>query len=75
MKKEEFLLKFIDAIEIEDEVRLDTELSELEEWDSLAAVTTLALFKKDLELNISSTDIIKCKTVGDIINLGKEKYE
>jgi acyl carrier protein len=75
MTKKEFLARFIEAIELEEEISMDTKLSSIEEWDSLAAVSTLALFKKELNLNINSADIANCKTVADVINLGKEKYD
>ncbi len=75
MKRQEFLAKLIETIEIEEEINESTKLESLEEWDSLASVTTLALFKKILGINIVSADIIKCQTIGDILDLGKEKYE
>ncbi len=75
MKKQEFLEKFIDACEIEEAIDESTVLNDLDEWDSLAAVTTLALFKKNLNLNIGAQDIKSCVTVGDLLTLGAAKYE
>ena len=70
MKKEEFFKKMADAVEIEEQVDENTILADLEEWDSLAAVTTLALFKKHLNMNITADNLRNCKTIGDILNLG-----
>ena len=70
MKKEVFLKKITEAIEIEEEINNDTVLNDLDEWDSLAAVTTLALFKKYLDLNITAENLKNCKTIGDILSLG-----
>ncbi len=75
MKKEEFLKKIIEAVEIEEEINESTELEEIEEWDSLAAVTTLALFNKHLGIKITTNDIKNSKTVGDVLKLGEGKYE
>ncbi len=75
MKKDEFLQTMIDAIEIEEEINENTELENLEEWGSLAAVTTLALFNKFLGLKIPASEIKKAKTIGDILQLGGEKYD
>lgn len=75
MKKEEFLKKIIEAVEIEEEINENTLLEEIEEWDSLAAVTTLALFNKCLGLKVAASDIKDAKTVGDILKCGNEKYE
>lgn len=75
MKKEEFLQKIIDAVEIEEEIDENTSLEDIEEWDSLAAVTTLALFNKFLGVKISASNIKDAKFVGDILKLGEGKYE
>jgi acyl carrier protein len=75
MKREEFFAELLEIIEVEDQVSETLPLESLEEWDSLASVTTLALFKKRLQLNVTAADMINCKTIGDILDLGKEKYE
>lgn len=75
MKKEEFLKKIIKAVEIEEEINESTGLEEIEEWDSLAAITTLALFNKHLGIKIAASDIKDAKTIGDILKLGESKYE
>lgn len=75
MKREEFLKLFVDKNEIEADINESTELETIEEWDSLAAVTTLALFFKNLGIKINASSLKDCKTVGDLLDLGNEKYE
>lgn len=75
MKRLDFLKEIIDSIEIEAEISDETVLDDIEEWDSLASVTTLALFKQKLGLNIGAQDVKKCKTVKDLLDLGSSKYE
>ena len=75
MKKEEFLKKIIEAVEIERDINENTKLEEIEEWDSLAVITVLALFNKFFKIKINAVIIQNAKTVGDILKLGSGKYE
>ena len=75
MKRSDFLKEIIDAIEIEKGIGEETVLDDIEEWDSLAAVTTLALFKQKLGLNVGAQDVKKCRTVKELLDLGSSKYE
>lgn len=75
MKRSDFLKEIIDTLEIEEEIGEETVLDAIEEWDSLASVTALALFKKKLGLNIGAHDVKQCKTVKDLLDLGLTGYE
>lgn len=74
MLRSEFLELIIENIEPEVAVNETSILADIEEWDSLAAVTTLALFKKHLGLNIAAENLKTCKTLRDVLNLGSEKF-
>ena len=43
MTKETFLEKMADILDAEEEISFDTELSGLEEWDSLSIVSYIAM--------------------------------
>ena len=75
MRREEFLTKIINAVEIEEEINENSILEEIEEWGSLALVTVLALFKTNLGINVKASDMRNCKTIKDLLDLGNEKYE
>ncbi len=75
MKRAEFLQEIIDTVEIEDVINENTVLDDLEEWDSLASITTLALFKQKLGLNVGAQEVKKCQTVKELLDLGVAKYE
>ena len=74
MLRNEFLNIIKDSVDIEVDVDETSVLEDIEEWDSLAAVTVLALFKKHLALNVPAESLKKCKTMGDVLDLGQEKY-
>jgi acyl carrier protein len=68
---EQFIEQFLDAVDFEEpvEVKMDTKLEDLPEWDSLAALATIVLFDTEYEKVIVGDDIEKCVTVGDIYAL------
>ena len=47
----------------------DVELASLEEWDSLAALSILAMVDAESEAEISGNDLRKCKTLGDLFEV------
>ena len=75
MNRNTFLEMLIEAVEVETVVTEDTALVHINEWDSLAAVTTLVLFNKKLGLKVTAFEIKACKTLADLLNLGNSKYE
>ena len=74
MQRNEFFKKLANEIELEDSVNETSVLADIEEWDSLAAVTALAFFKKHLGLNVPADSLKTCKTIGDILDLGNQNY-
>ena len=75
MKRNEFLEEIKQKLEIEQDINENTSLSDIEEWDSLAAVTVLAMFKRNFDLGVAALDIKNSKTIKDILDLGEGKYE
>lgn len=71
MKRSEFLEEIKEKLEIEQDIDENTSLVDIEEWDSLAAVTVLAMFKRNFDLGVSASSIKDAKTVKDILDLGK----
>lgn len=67
MNKEQFLEKFTDILQTEEDLTLDTELESLEEWDSLSAMATIAFFNKEFGIKITHQDISEFKTVEDVV--------
>jgi acyl carrier protein len=55
-----------DIFEVEpDEIRSDTPLADLS-WDSLAMVSTIALFDELYGAEVKIDDLKACRTVGDL---------
>lgn len=79
MTKQDFLKKLEENLEITSvSLKPETTIDEIEEWDSLAAMTTLSIidthFNSGLDFNVS--DIADLKTIGDIFRIiGEDKFE
>ena len=50
-------------------LKLDTELKEIEEWDSLTKLSLMAECKKKYDLSLTAAQIRELKTVKDICDL------
>ena len=73
------ILNFINEIEEsvvmvdKGSLKLDTVLSDLEEWDSLAIISVIALIDSQFNITVNSEKLKSCVTVGDIIDIIKDK--
>lgn len=66
MNQNEFLEKFIDVLQTDEDIDFDTKLETLEEWDSLSMISTVAFLDKEFSTKITIEDIKNFKTVGDV---------
>lgn len=65
---------FVDAVteafDISDgNLALDTQFKTLEQWDSLASVSTVAMVYANYDVQISGNELVGCTTVADILEL------
>ena len=67
MDKNEFLSLLAETIQTDELLQEDTMLMDIEEWDSLAALTTVGLFSRLFQINLTTNDIGSCETVADLI--------
>lgn len=68
MTKEEFVQEFAELIENE-EVREDTKFRELDEWDSLAALSTISMIDDEFGVTINNKDLRRVETVGQLYDM------
>jgi acyl carrier protein len=57
------------------ELSLETLLDSLEMWDSMAQVATIAMVDEALGARLPPGGLGACKTVGDIVNLVRDKLK
>lgn len=68
---EQFIENFLVAVDFQDpvEVTPQTELIDLPEWDSLAALGVIVMFDVDYGKTIVGDDLKKCGTLADLYKL------
>ena len=79
MKTKDFINELKDALEIEDEdqeITLETNFKELEEYDSLSVLSIIAMIDKNFSKQIPSLEFVKVTTVNSLKDLiGKKHFE
>ena len=66
MTKEEFLVQMADVLQTDAELKMDTVLDELDEWDSLSMMATMAFLDRNFGVKVKIADLKNCTTIGDI---------
>jgi len=66
MTREEFLTEMQDVLQTDTELAFDTVLSDLDEWDSLSIMATMAFIDKNFGVKLRVADIKAIKTIGDL---------
>ena len=69
MTKEIFLERLADILDVEDEITLDTNLSELEEWDSLSIVSYVAMANAACGKKVDVKSVREAVTIQDLYDL------
>lgn len=66
MSKEEFLVQMQDVLQTETELTPETVLADLDEWDSLSMMATMAFLDKNFGVKVKIADLKTLATIGDI---------
>lgn len=66
MTSEEFLVEMQDVLQVEQELSFETVLKDLEEWDSLSVMATMAFLDKHFGVKTTLRDYESMQTVEDI---------
>ncbi|MBK1964665.1 acyl carrier protein [Campylobacter novaezeelandiae] len=71
MTKNEFLEELKEAMHRDESLDENMLLDDIDEWDSLAFVSIMVLFKNLFDMKITGDDLKKCQKVSDLIALAK----
>lgn len=76
MTKAELLEKIKnDVLQREDDISFEMSLNEIEEWDSLAIISTISLYDNLFGIVFTVNKIRECKTINDLINLVADRLK
>jgi acyl carrier protein len=67
MTRDEFLKEMQDVLQTETELTSNTVLSDLEEWDSLSIMATMAFLDKKFGLKLKLNDFKSMRVLADIM--------
>ena len=75
MTKEEFVQEIMEILEIEDAslVQDTTVFRELDEWDSLAALSTISMIDDEFGVTINNKDLRSVETLGALYDIVTER--
>lgn len=68
---EQFLEKMADILDCEQEISMETVLTDLKEWDSLSLVSFMAMANVAYGKKVNPADVKMAKTMTDLYNLVK----
>lgn len=63
---EKFIEKFAEAIEREDEIKMEDEFRTYDEWGSIAYLSVIAMMDEEYDTQIEEADFKKLRTVEDL---------
>lgn len=66
MTKEEFIAEMQDVLQTDSELDADTVLADLDEWDSISIMATMAFIGKNFGQKLTIADFKAFNTIGDI---------
>lgn len=75
MTQQEFLVHIADAIQRDEPLNEEMLLDSIEEYDSLAIVSLIALFENLFQMQVSGDTLHNCKSIKDLITLAQDKLK
>lgn len=69
MNEEIFIEKMMDILDAEEEITMDTQLDDVEEWDSLSVVSYVAMANTAFGKKIEPKTVREAETIRDLYEL------
>ena len=74
MNQDKFIERLADALELDNnDIEMSLDFKELEEWDSLASLSLIAMLDEEYEVELESEDLDALNTVKDLYLFVKSK--
>ena len=65
---EQFIKLFGEALEREDEIKMEDNFRDYEEWDSITYLTVIAMLDEEYGVQIEEAEFQKLRTIQDLYN-------
>ncbi|BDB56773.1 acyl carrier protein [Flavobacterium ammonificans] len=75
MEKSVFLSRLQEELEFESELEINTNIKDLEEWDSMAAMVLIGFVSDEFGMTLNADDITAITTIESLIEkIGQDKF-
>lgn len=75
MEKSVFLSRLQEELEFESELEINTNIKDLEEWDSMAAMVLIGFVSDEFGMTLNADDIEAITTIESLIEkIGQDKF-
>lgn len=75
MNKKQFFLRLVEDLELEIEVHGETNIKDLDDWDSMTAMVLIGLVNEEFSVTLNSDDIDNITTVNSLMErIGLDKF-
>lgn len=75
MKTSEFFSRLKEELEFDSELDINTNIKELDEWDSMAAMVLIGFVSDEFGMTFNADDIAAITTIESLIEkIGKDKF-
>ncbi|MFC4817379.1 MULTISPECIES: phosphopantetheine-binding protein [unclassified Flavobacterium] len=76
MTKQDFIKGLEEELELETALEFDTDIKQLEEWDSMTAMLLIGYVSNEFSVTLNAEDIKKITTISSLIEkIGVEKFD
>ncbi len=74
MNSDTFLNNMLEVFDDEVEsLTLECDYKQLDAWDSLASVTTVAMIYAEYDIQVSGNELLACNSLGELMGVIQEK--
>lgn len=70
---EKFIEQFAEAIERDDEIKLEDEFRNYDEWSSIAYLSVIAMMDEEYDIQMEESDFKKLRTIQDLYDACTKK--
>ena len=70
---EKFIELFAEALEREDEIKMEDEFRNYDEWNSMAYLSVIAMMDEEYDIQIEQADFKKLRTVQELFDACTKK--
>ena len=73
MTVNDFLKIFADTLDVADEVKLNTNRAEIDEWDSMGQISIMSMLEEKFGVTLEMEELVNLERVQDVVNILKQR--